>query len=251
MLDIHNLQAAVEGQEILKGINLQVRAGEVHAIMGPNGSGKSTLASILAGKPGYTVTGGSVTFQGQDLLALAPEERAAEGIFLAFQYPVEIPGVSNTNFLKTALNQIRKHKGKEPLDAVAFLKLLKEKAELVKMNSDLLHRSLNEGFSGGEKKRNEILQMAVLDPVLAILDETDSGLDIDALKTVALGVNQLRKPTNAILLITHYQRLLDFVVPDFVHVLYQGKIVQSGSKELAKELEAKGYDWLKADAVKP
>lgn len=250
MLSIHNLQAAVEGQEILKGINLQVQAGEVHAIMGPNGSGKSTLASILAGKPGYTVTGGSVTFQGQDLLALAPEERAAAGIFLAFQYPIEIPGVSNTNFLKTAVNQIRKQKGEAPLDAVAFLKLLKEKAELVKIGPELLHRSLNEGFSGGEKKRNEILQMAVLDPALAILDETDSGLDIDALKTVAQGVNQLRKPTNAILLITHYQRLLDFIVPDFVHVLYKGKIVQSGSKELAKELEAKGYDWLKADNVK-
>jgi len=245
MLDIHHLQAAVEGQEILKGINLHVQAGEVHAIMGPNGSGKSTLASILAGKPGYTVTGGSVTFQGQDLLALAPEERAAAGIFLAFQYPIEIPGVSNTNFLKTAVNQIRKQKGEAPLDAVAFLKLLQEKAELVKISKDLLHRSLNEGFSGGEKKRNEILQMAVLDPALAILDETDSGLDIDALKTVAQSVNQLRKPTNAILLITHYQRLLEFIVPDFVHVLYQGKIVQSGSKELAKELEAKGYDWLK------
>jgi Fe-S cluster assembly ATP-binding protein len=250
MLDIHNLRAAVEGQEILKGINLQVHAGEVHAIMGPNGSGKSTLASILAGKPGYTVTEGEVTFQGQDLLALAPEERAAAGIFLAFQYPIEIPGVSNTNFLKTAVNQIRKQRGEVPLDAVAFLKLLKEKAELVNMSPDLLHRSLNEGFSGGEKKRNEILQMAVLDPALAILDETDSGLDIDALKTVAQGVNQLRKPTNAILLITHYQRLLDFIVPDFVHVLYKGKIVQSGSKELAKELETKGYDWLQADTTK-
>lgn len=249
MLDIHHLQAAVEGQEILKSINLQVQAGEVHAIMGPNGSGKSTLASILAGKPGYTVTGGSVTFQGQDLLALAPEERAAAGIFLAFQYPIEIPGVSNTNFLKTAINQIRKQKGEAPLDAVSFLKLLQEKAELMKMNKELLHRSLNEGFSGGEKKRNEILQMAVLDPVLAILDETDSGLDIDALKTVAEGVNQLRKPTNAILLITHYQRLLDFIVPDFVHVLYQGKIVRSGSKELAQELEAKGYDWLQTDTT--
>lgn len=249
MLDIHHLQAAVAGQEILKSINLQVQAGEVHAIMGPNGSGKSTLASILAGKPGYTVTGGSVTFQGQDLLALAPEERAAAGIFLAFQYPIEIPGVSNTNFLKTAINQIRKQKGEAPLDAVSFLKLLQEKAELMKMNKELLHRSLNEGFSGGEKKRNEILQMAVLDPVLAILDETDSGLDIDALKTVAEGVNQLRKPTNAILLITHYQRLLDFIVPDFVHVLYQGKIVRSGSKELAQELEAKGYDWLQTDTT--
>lgn len=249
MLDIHHLQATVEGQEILKGINLQIKAGEVHAIMGPNGSGKSTLASILAGKPGYIITGGSVMFQGQDLLALAPEARAAAGIFLAFQYPIEIPGVSNTNFLKTALNQIRKQKGEEPLDAVAFLKILKAKAELVKMDPELLHRSINEGFSGGEKKRNEILQMAVLDPALAILDETDSGLDIDALKTVAQGINQLKKPTNAILLITHYQRLLDFIVPDFVHVLYKGKIVQSGSKELAKELEAKGYDWINTDAV--
>jgi Fe-S cluster assembly ATP-binding protein len=244
MLDIHNLQVSVEGQEILKGINLRVQAGEVHAIMGPNGSGKSTLASVLAGKPGYAIQGGTVTFLGQDLLALAPEVRAAAGVFLAFQYPVEIPGVSNINFLKTAVNQIRKQKGELPLDAVAFLKLLQEKAELMKMNRDLLHRSLNEGFSGGEKKRNEILQMAILDPALAILDETDSGLDIDALKLVAQGVNQLRKPTNAILLITHYQRLLDLIVPDFVHVLYQGKIVKSGSKELAQELEAKGYDWL-------
>jgi Fe-S cluster assembly ATP-binding protein len=249
MLIINNLHASVEGQEILKGINLTVQAGEVHAIMGPNGSGKSTLASILAGKPGYTVTAGSVDFNGQDLLSLAPEERAVAGLFLAFQYPVEIPGVSNTNFLKTAVNQIRKHRGKEPLDAVEFLKILKEKAALVKMDKELLHRTLNEGFSGGEKKRNEILQMAVLNPCLAILDETDSGLDIDALKTVALGVNQLKTPHNAAIVITHYQRLLDFIVPDFVHVLYKGKIVKSGSKELAKELEAKGYDWLKEATV--
>jgi len=245
MLIINNLHASVEGQEILKGINLTVQAGEVHAIMGPNGSGKSTLASILAGKPGYTVTAGRVDFHGQDLLSLAPEERAAAGLFLAFQYPVEIPGVSNTNFLKTAVNQIRKHRGQEPLDAVEFLKILKEKAALVNMDKELLHRTLNEGFSGGEKKRNEILQMAMLAPSLSILDETDSGLDIDALKTVAFGVNQLKTNDNATIVITHYQRLLDFIVPDFVHVLYKGKIVKSGSKELAKELEAKGYDWLK------
>lgn len=249
MLIINNLHASIEGQEILKGINLTVQAGEVHAIMGPNGSGKSTLASILAGKPGYTVTAGSVDFNGQDLLSLAPEERAAAGLFLAFQYPVEIPGVSNTNFLKTAVNQIRKHRGQEPLDAVEFLKILKEKAALVNMDKELLHRTLNEGFSGGEKKRNEILQMAMLAPSLSILDETDSGLDIDALKTVSSGVNQLKTPDNATIIITHYQRLLDFIVPDFVHVLYKGKIVKSGSKELAKELEAKGYDWLKEATV--
>jgi Fe-S cluster assembly ATP-binding protein len=245
MLDINNLQVTVEEQEILRGINLKVQPGEVHAIMGPNGSGKSTLASVLAGKPGYKVTGGSINFKGHDLLTLAAEERAAAGLFLAFQYPVEIPGVSNTNFLKTAINQIRKSRNQTPLDAVEFLKLLKEKAALVNMDKEMLHRSVNEGFSGGEKKRNEILQMAILDPALTILDETDSGLDIDALKTVAHGVNQLRKPDNAIILITHYQRLLDFIVPDFVHVLYKGKIVKSGSKELARELEEKGYDWLK------
>lgn len=249
MLDINNLQVAVEGQEILRGINLHIQPGEIHAIMGPNGSGKSTLASVLAGKPGYTVMGGSIKFKGQDLLALAPEERAAAGLFLAFQYPVEIPGVSNTNFLKTALNQIRKKRGEEPVDAVEFLKLLKEKAELIRMDKEMLHRAVNEGFSGGEKKRNEILQMAILEPALAVLDETDSGLDIDALKTVAFGINQLRRADNAILLITHYQRLLNFIVPDFVHVLYKGKIVKSGSKELAKELEVKGYDWLKTAIV--
>ena len=245
MLTIQNLRVTVEEQEILKGIDLTVKAGEVHAIMGPNGSGKSTLASVLAGKPGYEIIGGDILFREQDLLTLAPETRAAEGLFLAFQYPVEIPGVSNTNFLKTAINEIRKYRGQEPLDSVEFLKLLKEKAALVNIDKDLLHRSLNEGFSGGEKKRNEVLQMAMLDPALAILDETDSGLDIDALKSVAIGVNKLRNSHNAIILITHYQRLLDFIVPDFVHVLYKGRIVKSGSKDLAHELEAKGYDWLK------
>lgn len=249
MLTINNLRATVEDKEILWGINLTVQAGEVHAIMGPNGSGKSTLAAVLSGKPGYTVTAGSVTFMDKDLLALAPEERASAGLFLAFQYPVEIPGVSNTNFLKTAVNQIRKQKGEPPLDAVEFLALLKEKTKLVNMDQRLLSRSLNEGFSGGEKKRNEILQLAVLAPSLAILDETDSGLDIDALKTVAHGVSQLRSKDNATIIVTHYQRLLDYVVPDFVHVLYNGQIVRSGTKELAKELEAKGYDWLKAAAT--
>ena len=246
MLTIHNLHATAADKEILRGINLTVQAGELHAIMGPNGSGKSTLAAVLAGKPGYSVTAGSVTFQHQDLLAMAPEERASAGLFLAFQYPVEIPGVSNTNFLKTAVNQIRKQRGQAPLDAAAFLTLLKEKAQLVHIEQALLRRSLNEGFSGGEKKRNEILQMAVLAPALAILDETDSGLDIDALKTVAQGVNQLRTPENATIIVTHYQRLLEHIVPDFVHVLYNGQIVRSGSKHLAQELEAKGYDWLRA-----
>ena len=249
MLHINNLQVSVEGQEILRGINLTVQAGEVHAIMGPNGSGKSTLAAVLAGKPGYQVTGGNILFNGQDLLALTPEERATAGLFLAFQYPVEIPGVSNINFLKTAINQIRKAKGQPPLDAVAFLKLLKDKADLVHMDKEMLHRPVNEGFSGGEKKRNEIWQMAMLEPALAILDETDSGLDIDALKTVADGVNQLKRPDNAIILITHYQRLLNFIVPHFVHVLYKGKIIKSGTQELAKELEVKGYDWLKQASV--
>lgn len=249
MLAINNLRVTVADKEILRGINLAVQAGEIHAIMGPNGSGKSTLAAVLAGKPGYTVTAGSVTFMGKDLLLLAPDERAGAGLFLAFQYPVEIPGVSNTNFLKTAMNQIRKQRGQAPLDAVEFLALLKEKSKLVNMDQALLSRSLNEGFSGGEKKRNEILQMAVLSPTLAILDETDSGLDIDALKTVAHGVNQLSNSDNATIIVTHYQRLLDYIVPDFIHVLYNGQIVRSGTKELAKELEAKGYDWLKTVAT--
>jgi Fe-S cluster assembly ATP-binding protein len=248
MLKISNLQARVESKEILKGINLTVNPGEVHAIMGPNGSGKSTLASVLAGREDYEVTGGEVSFCGKDLLELAPEQRAAEGIFLAFQYPVEIPGVTTINFLKTAINQIRKYKGIDPLDAAQFLKLMKEKAKSVKIDDQLLRRSLNEGFSGGEKKRNEIFQMAMLEPMLGILDETDSGLDIDALKIVADGVNQLRTPERSFIVVTHYQRLLDYIVPDFVHVLYNGKIVKSGTKELAMELEEKGYDWIKAEA---
>lgn len=247
MLTISNLQASIGSKEILKGINLEVKAGEVHAIMGPNGSGKSTLASVLSGREDYDVTGGSVTFEGKDLLEMAPEERAAEGIFLAFQYPVEIPGVSTTNFLKTAMNEIRKYRGQDPLDAVQFLKLMKEKMKLVNIDQSLLSRSLNEGFSGGEKKRNEIFQMAMLEPKLAILDETDSGLDIDALRIVAEGVNQLRTPERATIVVTHYQRLLDYIVPDYVHVLYKGRIVKSGPKELALELEEKGYDWIKAE----
>lgn len=245
MLNINNLQATIEDKQILKGLNLQVNPGEVHAIMGPNGSGKSTLASVLAGRPEYEVAGGDVTFDGKDLLELAPEERAGEGLFLAFQYPVEIPGVSNINFLKTAISEIRKYKGLPPLSAKEFLSLVKEKQALVEFDAKLTNRSLNEGFSGGEKKRNEIFQLAMLQPKLAILDETDSGLDIDALKIVANGVNQLRSPDNAFVLITHYQRLLEYIVPDFVHVLYDGRIVRSGTKELALELEAKGYDWIK------
>lgn len=248
MLTISNLQARIEEKEILKGINLVVKPGEVHAIMGPNGSGKSTLASVLAGREDYEVTGGSVDFLGKDLLEMAPEVRAAEGIFLAFQYPVEIPGVTTINFLKTAINQIRKYKEMGPLDAAQFLKLMKEKAKSVKIDDALLRRSLNEGFSGGEKKRNEIFQMAMLEPKLSILDETDSGLDIDALRIVADGVNQLRSPERAFIVVTHYQRLLDYIVPDFVHVLYNGRIVKSGTKELAMELEEKGYDWIKEEA---
>lgn len=247
MLTISNLHASIGEKEILKGINLEVKAGEVHAIMGPNGSGKSTLASVLAGRENFEVTAGSVDFEGKDLLELAPEARAAEGIFLAFQYPVEIPGVSTTNFLKTAINQIRKYHGQESLDAVQFLKMMKEKMKLVHIDQALLSRSLNEGFSGGEKKRNEIFQMAMLEPKLAILDETDSGLDIDALRIVAEGVNTLRSPERATIVVTHYQRLLDYIVPDFVHVLYKGRIVKSGPKELAFELEEKGYDWIKAE----
>ena len=247
MLSINELRASIEGKEILKGINLVVNPGEIHAIMGPNGSGKSTLASVLAGREEYEVTGGSVTFDGKDLLELAAEERAAEGIFLAFQYPVEIPGVTTINFLKTAGNEIRKYQGESPLDAAQFLKMVREKAKLVRMNDSLLKRALNEGFSGGEKKRNEIFQMAVLEPKLAILDETDSGLDIDALRIVAEGVNSLRTPERSAIVVTHYQRLLDYIVPDFVHVLYQGRIVKSGTKELAMELEEKGYDWIKEE----
>src|SRR5687767_1548241 len=245
MLTIKNLQAKIDDKKILSGINLEVKAGEVHAIMGPNGSGKSTLASVLAGREEYEVLSGEVTFQGKDLLEMAPEDRAREGVFLAFQYPVEIPGVSTINFMKTALNQIRTHRGQQPLDAVSFLGVMKEKMKLVEMDQSLLNRALNEGFSGGEKKRNEIFQMAMLEPKLAILDETDSGLDIDALKIVANGVNKLRTKNNATIVVTHYQRLLEYIVPDFVHVLYKGKIVKSGGKELALELEAKGYDWIK------
>jgi Fe-S cluster assembly ATP-binding protein len=248
MLKINNLQASIGDKQILKGINLEVKPGEVHAIMGPNGSGKSTLASVLAGREDYEVTGGSVEFLGQDLLEMAPEERAREGVFLAFQYPVEIPGVSTTNFLKSAVNEVRKHRGLEPLDAVSFLNRMKEKMKLVEIKQSLLSRSLNEGFSGGEKKRNEIFQMAMLEPRLAVLDETDSGLDIDALRIVANGVNQLKTSENATIVVTHYQRLLDYIVPDYVHVLYNGRIVKSGTKELALELEEKGYDWIKAEA---
>jgi Fe-S cluster assembly ATP-binding protein len=245
MLTISNLKARIGDKQILTGINLEVKAGEVHAIMGPNGSGKSTLASVLAGREQFEVTEGKVDYNGKNLLELDPEERARDGVFLAFQYPVEIPGVSTINFMKTALNQIRQHRGQPTLDAVSFLQLMKEKMKLVEIDQALLNRSLNEGFSGGEKKRNEIFQMAMLEPRLAILDETDSGLDIDALRIVANGVNKLRSKNNAIVVVTHYQRLLEHIIPDFVHVLYKGRIVKSGTKELAKELEAKGYDWIK------
>lgn len=245
MITIKNLHANVGDKEILKGINLEVKAGEVHAIMGPNGSGKSTLSGVLAGKEDYDVTDGEVTFNGKNLLEMSPEDRAREGLFLAFQYPVEIPGVSNINFLKTALNEIRTYNGKEEIAAKDFLALVKEKQKLVELDAKLANRSVNEGFSGGEKKRNEIFQMAMLEPKLAILDETDSGLDIDALRIVANGVNKLKSKDNATIVITHYQRLLDYIVPDFVHILYKGKIVKSGGKELALELEAKGYDEIK------
>ena len=245
MLSIKNLHANIDGKEILKGINLEIKAGEVHAIMGPNGSGKSTLSAVLAGREEYEVTAGSVSFDGKDILELSPEDRAREGLFLAFQYPIEIPGVSNINFLKTAINETRAYKGMEPISAKDFLNLVKEKSALVELDAKLASRSVNEGFSGGEKKRNEIFQMAMLNPKLSILDETDSGLDIDALRIVANGVNQLKSPTNATIVITHYQRLLDYIIPDFVHVLYNGKIVKTGGKELALELEEKGYDWIK------
>jgi len=244
MLSVTNLDVAVNGDIILNELNLQVQAGEVHAIMGPNGSGKSTLANVLAGHPGYEVTAGSVIYEGQDLLQMDPEERARQGVFLAFQYPVEIPGVSNVYMLKAAVNQIRKHRGENELDAVKFLKLVREKMKLVDMKEEFLHRSVNEGFSGGEKKRNEIFQMAMLEPKLAILDETDSGLDIDALKVVAQGVNELRDASRSIVMVTHYQRLLDYIVPDYVHVLAGGRVLKSGGKELALELEEHGYGWI-------
>jgi Fe-S cluster assembly ATP-binding protein len=249
LLEIKNLHASVAGKPILRGINLGVAAGEVHAVMGPNGSGKSTLAQVLAGHPAYEVTAGEVLYQGQNLLELSPERRAREGVFLAFQYPVEIPGVANAYFLRAGLNEIRAHRGLEELDAMEFLALLKEKLEFVEMDQAMMSRAVNEGFSGGEKKRNEILQMAVLEPKLAILDETDSGLDIDALRVVATGVEKLRRPDRATILVTHYQRLLNYITPDHVHVLYQGRIVKSGGKDLALELEAKGYDWIREAAA--
>ncbi|MFN2453600.1 MAG: Fe-S cluster assembly ATPase SufC [Pyrinomonadaceae bacterium] len=249
MLEIRDLYATVDGNEILKGINLTINKGEIHAIMGPNGSGKSTLAKILAGHPAYEVTGGEVLFEGKNLLELSPDERAREGIFLAFQYPVEVPGVSNAQFMRLAYNEKRRHLGEEELDPLEFKDLLAERAKVVEMDAGLMSRSVNEGFSGGEKKRNEILQMAVLEPKLAVLDETDSGLDIDALRIVSEGVNKLRSPDNAIVLVTHYQRLLNYIVPDFVHVLFYGRIVKSGGKELALELEEKGYDWLKGEGA--
>jgi Fe-S cluster assembly ATP-binding protein len=247
LLEIKNLHVKVEGKEILKGINLTVNKGEVHAIMGPNGSGKSTLAQILAGREEYEITEGEVFYNGKNLLELSPEDRAREGVFLAFQYPVEIPGVSNTNLLKTAMNEIRKYRGQEELDAMDFLTLLRDKMKIVELDQSLINRSVNEGFSGGEKKKNEIFQMAVLEPQLSILDETDSGLDIDALRIVANGINKLKSDKNAIIVVTHYQRLLNYIIPDFVHVLYKGKIIKSGGKDLAFELEDKGYDWLKVD----
>ena len=251
MLEIKDLHASVGGKEILRGVNLSVGAGEVHAIMGPNGSGKSTLAHVLAGRPGYDVTAGTVRYKGKDLLAMKPEERAREGVFLAFQYPVEIPGVSNVYFLKNAVNAIRKHRNLPELDAMDFLKLSKEKARLVQIGEDLVKRPVNEGFSGGEKKRNEIFQMAVLEPSLAILDETDSGLDIDALRIVASGVNALRRPERSMIVVTHYQRLLNYIVPDFLHVLVEGRIALSGGKELALTLEEKGYAWLEREPPAP
>jgi Fe-S cluster assembly ATP-binding protein len=247
MLQIKNLHANIDGKEILKGLNLEVRPGEIHAIMGPNGAGKSTLASVLTGNPAFEVTDGEVVFNEKDLLELAPEERANEGIFLSFQYPVEIPGVSMVNFMRTAINEQRKYRGQDPISATDFLRLMREKKELVEMDNKLTNRSVNEGFSGGEKKRNEIFQMAMLDPKLSILDETDSGLDIDALRIVANGVNKLKRDDNATIVITHYQRLLDYIVPDFVHVLYDGRIVKTGDKNLALELEEKGYDWIKQE----
>ncbi len=247
MLEIHDLHAQIEGKEILKGINLTVKPGEVHAIMGPNGSGKSTLASVLAGNPAFTVTGGSVTFYGKDLLAMSPEDRSHEGLFLSFQYPVEIPGVSMVNFMRAAINEKRKYYGQEPLSASDFLKLMREKRSIVELDNKLASRSVNEGFSGGEKKRNEIFQMAMLEPRLSILDETDSGLDIDALRTVAGGVNKLKTADNATIVITHYQRLLDYIKPDFVHVLYKGRIVKTDGPQLALVLEEKGYDWIKQE----
>lgn len=247
MLSIKNLKANIEDKEILRGLNLEINPGEVHAIMGPNGSGKSTLASVLAGREEYDVTDGEVFFKGENILEMSPEDRARKGIFLAFQYPIEIPGVSNANFMKTAVNEVRKSKGLAPLDSKDFLKLMKEKMQLVQVDKTMTQRSVNEGFSGGEKKRNEIFQMAMLEPELGVLDETDSGLDIDALRIVADGVNALRDGKRSFIVITHYQRLLDYIVPDFVHVLYKGRIVKSGTKELALELEEKGYDWIKEE----
>lgn len=249
LLDIRDLRVSVEGKEILKGVNLTVREGETHAVMGPNGSGKSTLTQVLAGHPAFDVTGGEVIYKGKDLLVLQPELRAREGLFLAFQYPIEIPGVTNSLFLKTGLNEIRKHRGLPPLDAVEFLEEVNKKSKLVQLDQSLIDRSVNEGFSGGEKKRNEIFQMAMLEPDLGILDETDSGLDIDALRIVAEGVNYLRAPHRSVIMVTHYQRLLDYVIPDYVHVLYQGRIVKSGGKDLALQLEKQGYDWIKDEVA--